>query len=60
MTLLLRAIFKYTGKTNDARASETGLSGRANQYNLVTLSMFKQLYDGEEYVLIDGANYQYR
>jgi len=28
---LLRAIFKYSGKTNGARASETGLSGRANQ-----------------------------
>ena len=32
MTLLLRAIFKYSGKTNGARASETGLSGRANQF----------------------------
>ena len=28
---LLRAIFKYSGKTNGAHASETGLSGKANQ-----------------------------
>ena len=27
-TFLLRAIFKYSGKTNGARASETGLSGK--------------------------------
>ena len=32
MTLVLRAIFKYSGKTrNGARASETSLSGKANQ-----------------------------
>jgi hypothetical protein len=31
MTFLLRAIFKYSGKTNGARALETGLSGKANQ-----------------------------
>ena len=31
MTLLLRAIFKYSGKTNCACASETGLSGKAKQ-----------------------------
>jgi hypothetical protein len=28
---LLRAIFKYSGKANGARASETGLSGKADQ-----------------------------
>ena len=31
ITLLHRTIFKYSGKTNGARASETGLSGKANQ-----------------------------
>ena len=31
MRLLLKNIFKYSGKTNATRASETGLSGKANQ-----------------------------
>ena len=31
LTFLLKNIFKYSGKTNGARASETGLSGKANQ-----------------------------
>jgi len=31
MLFLLISIFKYSGKTNGARASETGLSGKANQ-----------------------------
>jgi hypothetical protein len=31
MMILLRAIFKYSGKTNGAHASEIGFSGKANQ-----------------------------
>jgi hypothetical protein len=31
MAFLLKTIFKYSGKTNGARASEIGLSGKANQ-----------------------------
>ena len=31
LTFLLKNIFNYSGKTNGARASETDLSGKANQ-----------------------------
>jgi hypothetical protein len=31
MTFLLKTIFEYSGEANDAHASETGLSGKANQ-----------------------------
>jgi hypothetical protein len=48
MTLLLRAIFKYSGKTNGARASETGLSGKANQ--LCSAAVFVNKSKGLDHV----------
>jgi hypothetical protein len=40
MTLLLRAIFKYSGKTNAARASEAGLTLRQSKPVVISHRLF--------------------